>query len=170
MRHNRIREFRKAKGLTLDELSEKTGISQGHLSRLEGNKRMLLPPVAEKLAEELGVRAAEILGLDTDDPATPAVVQAGFSDDCSRYQPTNLNDPLARLETDHEYLYKVETDVLARAGISGRRDATSRTTTLGGASFTITTGFSITRGGGGGACLTTTTGGGAGDGATTATG
>ncbi len=39
MIRNRVREFRKARGLTLEKLEEMTGISTGHLSRIERHEK-----------------------------------------------------------------------------------------------------------------------------------
>ncbi|NSZ73306.1 helix-turn-helix domain-containing protein [Agrobacterium tumefaciens] len=57
---NRIREIRKKRGQTLEELSETTGISYTHLSRIEGGKRGLSLENVIKIARSLGVEPIEI--------------------------------------------------------------------------------------------------------------
>jgi phage repressor protein C with HTH and peptisase S24 domain len=57
---NRIRELRKAADVTLEELSEKTGISYTHLSRIEGGKRGLSLENVIRVARALQVDASEI--------------------------------------------------------------------------------------------------------------
>lgn len=57
---NRIREIRKAKGLTLEELEEKSGVSYTYLSRIEGGKRGLKLENVIKIARALEVDASDI--------------------------------------------------------------------------------------------------------------
>lgn len=57
---NRIREIRKKRGLTLEELSEMTGISHTHLSRIEGGKRGLSLENVIKIARSLEVEPIEV--------------------------------------------------------------------------------------------------------------
>lgn len=56
---NRIREIRKSKHVTLEELSEGSGINYSHLSRIESNAR--------GLSLENAVRIARVLGCDVQD-------------------------------------------------------------------------------------------------------
>ncbi len=58
----RIREFRKMRGLTLQDLSEKTNYTKGYLSKLEKSSKA--PPVSTLivLAKALDVTVSEILG------------------------------------------------------------------------------------------------------------
>lgn len=57
----RIREFRKARGLTLTALATKAGISQSYLSQLERNDRRANADVLERLAAGLEVEVADLL-------------------------------------------------------------------------------------------------------------
>lgn len=59
---NRIREIRKAKGLTIVQLSEKAGISHPYLVRIEGGQRRLSLALAERLAAVLEVTVGELVG------------------------------------------------------------------------------------------------------------
>ena len=56
----RIKELRKARGLSQDRLSEKVGIDPKHLSRIEvGNSYPSLDTL-EKIAQALGVQAKDL--------------------------------------------------------------------------------------------------------------
>ncbi|QQM31704.1 helix-turn-helix domain-containing protein [Martelella lutilitoris] len=57
---NKVREFRKSKNVTLEELADLTGISQTHLSRMESGKRGLSLANIIKIAKALGVDAVEL--------------------------------------------------------------------------------------------------------------
>lgn len=60
-----IRRLRKARKMTQAELAKKAKVSQGYVSRLEGDsgsERELGAKVALRLAEALGVSVAELLG------------------------------------------------------------------------------------------------------------
>ena len=56
----RIRKIRKEKGLTLVEISKKTGIAQATLSRIETGTMMGTVESHEKVAEVLGLGLAEL--------------------------------------------------------------------------------------------------------------
>lgn len=58
---NNIKEIRKKKGLTQQQLADKIGISQVHLGRLETNARSMDLEQVEKIANALGVKPFEIL-------------------------------------------------------------------------------------------------------------
>ena len=57
---NRIREIRKQKDVTLEDLSERTGISYTHLSRIEGGKRGLSLENVIRIARALEVEPSEL--------------------------------------------------------------------------------------------------------------
>lgn len=61
IRPNRIREIRNSKGITIERLSEATGISTGYLSRLEGGGRNLSVKNLTIIANALGVPKQDIL-------------------------------------------------------------------------------------------------------------
>lgn len=58
----RLRNIRESKGLTIDQLSEKCGLTSGHIGRIErDDSRNPRYETIEKLADALGVNAAEIM-------------------------------------------------------------------------------------------------------------
>lgn len=56
-----IRELRKAKGMTLDELADMAGTSKGYLSQIETGKRTPSIPMLRAVAEALGHDPAEFM-------------------------------------------------------------------------------------------------------------
>jgi transcriptional regulator with XRE-family HTH domain len=58
---NRVRAWRKRRGLTLQELAPRANLSVGHLGNLERGDRELTLPVLEKLAKELDCLVADLL-------------------------------------------------------------------------------------------------------------
>lgn len=61
MQTNRIRELRKSRKLTQQQLAEKVGISYTHLGRIENGERGLDMEYIPAFAEALGVKPYEIL-------------------------------------------------------------------------------------------------------------
>ncbi len=114
MPQNRIREFRKRSGMTTEQLAEAAGLSQPHLSRLENNKRMLLTPVAERIAGVLGATTAQIMGLNEDE--MEARGGQGFAEDIVPYV-ARPGDPFSALATSNRYLFTVETDAVDKARV-----------------------------------------------------
>lgn len=57
-----VREFRSRRGLTLDELSERTGLSKGHLSRFERGEKFLSVAALLRVANALDVSVSAMLG------------------------------------------------------------------------------------------------------------
>lgn len=99
--------------MTLEQLAAAVGLSEPHLSRLEAGKRLLLVPVAERLAVQLHSTAAHVLGLDGEEPTRAA---DGMREDAALYQPAAA-DALAALATPNRFLYTVMADVVDRARI-----------------------------------------------------
>lgn len=62
----RIRHFRAAAGLTLDQVSDATGTAPSHLSLIENGRREPRLSLLEAIAEARGVSAAALL-----DPSPP---------------------------------------------------------------------------------------------------
>lgn len=61
MYQNKIRLYRKQKGMNLDELAKKAGISTGYLCHLEkGTRANPSIPIMEKIAEILEKNIADI--------------------------------------------------------------------------------------------------------------
>jgi len=61
MSKNQIKEMRLNRGLTLEELAEKSSYSTSYVSRLESGKRRLSTVVAKRLASSLSCTTAEIM-------------------------------------------------------------------------------------------------------------
>jgi transcriptional regulator with XRE-family HTH domain len=57
----RIKEIRERIGMTQAELSEKAGLSQEHISRIENGKFTPNVKTADRIAEALGVTLMDIL-------------------------------------------------------------------------------------------------------------
>jgi len=57
-----VRECRSRRGLTLDELSERTGLSKGHLSRFERGEKLLSVAALLRVANALDVSVSAMLG------------------------------------------------------------------------------------------------------------
>jgi transcriptional regulator with XRE-family HTH domain len=58
---NRITEIRDAKGLTLEQLAEKSGFSVGYISRMASSHRNVSLKNLQKLADALGVDARDLI-------------------------------------------------------------------------------------------------------------
>ena len=57
----KIRKFRRAQGLSQEQLAEQTGISVTHMSHIETGNTKLSLPVFVGLAKALGIRTDELL-------------------------------------------------------------------------------------------------------------
>ncbi len=72
LRHTRLKEIRSQRGLSQEELAERAGISQNHLSQIECGKRQPSMAVAEALVIALNIPISDILGVDLPlDPPAP---------------------------------------------------------------------------------------------------
>jgi transcriptional regulator with XRE-family HTH domain len=60
--HEIVREARKAKGLTMQELAKKVGCSQGFLSRFENGDKSPTPHLLEKILQTLDLRPDVLFG------------------------------------------------------------------------------------------------------------
>ena len=79
----RIREFRKRRGLSLDDLGEMNGISGGYLSELERGVKTINARRLNQLAEALKCSPAELIGHNADKE------QPSFSENFERLSPEN---------------------------------------------------------------------------------
>jgi len=59
----RLRQVRKDKGLTLQEIAEQSGVNGSYIGRVENGERFPSANILRKLAEPLGFSEAEILKL-----------------------------------------------------------------------------------------------------------
>lgn len=66
-----IRGWREARGLTLERLAERIGLTHGTLSRIERGRTAYTQPVLEALAEALGTTPASLIMRD---PAKPGAI------------------------------------------------------------------------------------------------
>lgn len=66
-----LQGLRQARGLSLDELSRRAGVSKSMLSQIERNQANPTVAVVWRLANALGVELAELLGVER--PAAPAI-------------------------------------------------------------------------------------------------
>lgn len=64
MNKNRLRQVRVRKGLTVQEVAQRAGLSQPYVTRLEAGRRNLSVAVAERLATAMEADLSEILGID----------------------------------------------------------------------------------------------------------
>lgn len=93
-----IRRRRKALGWTLQELENRTGISNGNLSRLEQGKQGYTPESIQKIADAFGVKLADLFASESNVAPLPIVgqvpliswVQAGAW--CEAADPYNVGD------------------------------------------------------------------------------
>jgi transcriptional regulator with XRE-family HTH domain len=82
---DRLRAAREARGLTLEQVSESTGISKPHLSRLESGERQPSVGTLVDLAAALGTRVGALFGEDAQ--GTPL---ATFTPDAPRHDAAGL--------------------------------------------------------------------------------
>ncbi|MBN9612441.1 MAG: cupin domain-containing protein [Actinobacteria bacterium] len=64
----RLRDARRRRGWTLDELAERTGMSASTLSRLESGKRQASLELLLPITRQLGIRIDDLLGEQQHDP------------------------------------------------------------------------------------------------------
>lgn len=63
-----IRQWRKLRGLTLEQLADRVGTTHASLSRIEGGKQPYSQPLLEAIAEALQTDVASLLIRDPSDP------------------------------------------------------------------------------------------------------
>lgn len=61
---NRVRQVRKAKGLTIKDLHERSGVAIGHISDVENGKKSPRIDTALRLASGLGTTVDDLFGSD----------------------------------------------------------------------------------------------------------
>ena len=79
---NRINDIREAKGVTIEQLAEKTGISISQISRMASGKRNLSVKNITKIAAALDVQPRDLL---LDEPAVPVVGYVGAGAEMHHY-------------------------------------------------------------------------------------
>src|ERR687892_433334 len=60
----RVRELRRGRGLTLEELAERSEVSRAMISKVERGEKNPTLVVAAKVAEGLGITISELLGTE----------------------------------------------------------------------------------------------------------
>jgi SOS-response transcriptional repressor LexA len=102
----RIREMRKARGWTQDELEERSGISRNFISLVENNRKGISVANIERIAEALGISISQLLRDDDHRPIPVINIAAcgGWEDFtdlgypvgvADRYELTSSRDPNA---------------------------------------------------------------------------
>ncbi len=71
----RIKEIRKMRGLTQEQLAEAAGMSRSHLAEIEGGKRPPNTRRMEAIAKVLRVAPADLFPLRKDDAGTEELVE-----------------------------------------------------------------------------------------------
>lgn len=64
----RIRQLRKDRGLTLEQLAGRIGVSAPHLSEVERGKKNLNNHLIERLSDALGVKHTDLIGEEAPPP------------------------------------------------------------------------------------------------------
>ena len=57
----KLRRLRREQALTLAELSERSGVADGTISRLENERRPAMLPTIRKLSEAFGIEPKELM-------------------------------------------------------------------------------------------------------------
>ena len=94
----RVRDLRRDRGLTLDALAERAGMSRSNISLIERNQSSPTATALDKLATGLGVTVASLFEVSASPAATPAPVsraaaQPRWSDPGSGYVRRNVSPP-----------------------------------------------------------------------------
>lgn len=104
-----IREWRKHRGMTLEELAAATGVSDGGLSLLERGKFSYTQPMLEVLAEALSCEPRDLIG-------RPPNVEWGIADATDR----GMAETWKRATSDERALiWQVAQKLVVRTGSDG---------------------------------------------------
>ena len=106
---NRIREIRKAKRVSAEELADRIGTSPTQVRRLEKGTRKLTERWMRLIADALEVHPAELL--DT-------AARAEVCDDVALEEPADIGNIVVALRAKNMRFYRVITDAVADAGIA----------------------------------------------------
>src|SRR5829696_7269800 len=75
----RVRELRRRRGLTLEELAERSGVSRAMISKVERGEKNPTLVVAAKLAEGLGITLSEFAGTEKQREVVVVPREGGWS-------------------------------------------------------------------------------------------
>jgi transcriptional regulator with XRE-family HTH domain len=92
----RVRELRAARGLSLEALAQRSGVSRSMISLIERGESSATAVVLEKLSASLGVALAglfEDVRVDAPSPLARRAAQPQWRDPASGYQRRNLSPP-----------------------------------------------------------------------------
>lgn len=104
--------------MTVVELAEKAGISHPYLVRIEGGKRRLSVPIAERLAAALEEDVGTILGLEGNSVAGNTSSTAGLREDAEPYVAhAGEFAPSVGRRGDNMIRWRITSNALDKAGI-----------------------------------------------------
>jgi transcriptional regulator with XRE-family HTH domain len=90
---DRVRELRAARGLSLDALAGRSGVSRSMISLVERGESSPTALVLEKLAAGLGVTLASLFDAPVPGPGAPRGDQPEWQDPASGYRRRNVSPP-----------------------------------------------------------------------------
>ncbi len=108
MADNRIKQLRLERGLSLQQLAEKIGVSESHLSRVEAGLRGLHLSKIEALANTLGLTVGEVLSNEL----------MGYLPDLEPYTPPKGSAIEKALTSSTQKMFKVLTGVMSELEIT----------------------------------------------------
>lgn len=115
MQSNRVKDLRRARGLTLAALADKVGTTHTHISRIENGQRGLSIPMAERIAKAMNTTLAEVIGVNG--AATPGAELRTLQEDASPYLASQFDLPIQPRRGENIDPWLVTTDALDKAGI-----------------------------------------------------
>jgi len=107
METSRIKRLRLERGLTLADLAEKVGLSEGHMSRVEAGTRGLRFAKLDKLARTLGVPVTDLVAAD----------EVAFAPDLEDYHPPKGSVVAKALATSTQRMFRVLSGVLSELNL-----------------------------------------------------
>ena len=103
METSRIKRLRLERGLTLADLAEKVGLSEGHMSRVEAGTRGLRFAKLDRLARTLGVPVTDLV----------AAEEVAFTSDLEAYHPPKGSVVAKALASSTQRMFRVLSGVLS---------------------------------------------------------
>ncbi len=103
METSRIKRLRLERGLTLADLAEKVGLSEGHMSRVEAGTRGLRFAKLDRLARTLGVPVTDLV----------AAEEVAFTPDLEVYHPPKGSVVAKALASSTQRMFRVLSGVLS---------------------------------------------------------